>query len=279
MFHKSPKPTLYLVSADLDWEERELQKAAKQLGFTTKVLLLAKLDLASKFQGNGRFLIRRTKNFKLEMLSLVCLLETLNLKYLDSLRSIVSNQDKLLASPGVYLKELALPPTVFCFPGRKYQAKHFRKLRFPVLSKPSIGRHGQGIKKHADLKNLLKFLKKNTSGLLIQNFLEIKAEYRILVLGKKILGIVKKHKAPGSMVANYAAGARFQKAKLPRKIRKAAVRLCHEQGLDFAGVDIAQDQSGNFYLLEINRCPQFRALSEACQVNVARAVAKFLARK
>ncbi|MBU1992660.1 ATP-grasp domain-containing protein, partial [Patescibacteria group bacterium] len=154
-----------------------------------------------------------------------------------------------------------------------------KTLNFPLISKPVTGRHGDGIVIHDSLESLQKEVQNAQENLLIQEFLEIESEYRIFVVGNVALGAVEKKAAPGKRFANYAAGASFNSIDLPKSFLDEAVKLCQIQEIDIGGVDIAKTRTGEYYILEINRCPEFKAFSEATKIDVAGKIINFVEQK
>ena len=51
------------------------------------------------------------------------------------------------------------------------------------------------------------------------------------------------------------------------------------QEIDIGGVDIARDKNGNYFLLEINRCPEFQAFEKATNVDIAGEIIDFVLSK
>lgn len=95
---------------------------------------------------------------------------------------------------------------------------------------------------------------------MIQEKINIKNEYRVLVLNGKSLGCVKK--ISNKVAKNADQGAYFEKAE-NKKIEELAQKVAKIQKLFFAGVDIIENEDGKLYVLECNRNPQFRAFEEA----------------
>ncbi len=142
-----------------------------------------------------------------------------------------------------------------------------------------MGRHGEDIFIHKNLESLQNAIDKSSETLIIQAYLEVESEFRAFIIGDKVLGVVKKIPESGTTIANYAAGAKFVKVDLPKNILDESVKLCQKQEIDIGGVDIAYDKNGNYFLLEINRCPEFKAFQTATKVDVAGEVIDFVLSK
>ena len=284
---------IIIIGSDIKWEEKGLLKAIKQEGCQGKILEAYEIDIVIKgaesqlfyrnknitrqFK-NSRIIFRRTRGAQEKMITLAMLAKHWKLKYTDSVKSIMSNLSKAIFMPSVNLKKpIHHIETAFVSRGESINPKALPST-FPILAKPVYGRHGEGItiiKKEGQLNN---FLKKNTKNMMVQPFLNIQKEYRIFVIKNKSIGVIEKTPEKGSTIANYAAGATFTKSKLPEGVIKSAIQICEEQNIDIGGVDIAKAGS-KFYLLEVNRCPEFRAFSEATKINVAKKIIEFILKK
>ena len=193
--------------------------------------------------------------------------------FTDTVQSVMSNLNKAVFMPSVQTQKIRHIPTYFA--GRREVAIPEKKgISAPFLIKPVHGRHGEGIQIKKNEKALEAFLKKNKKEMMIQSFLNIEEEYRVFVIGKETLGVVKKTPEPGSKIANYAAGATFTKTIMTHEIVKEAIAVCQSQGIDIGGVDLAKVGS-SFYLLEVNRCPEFKAFAKATDVDVANKIIHF----
>ena len=284
------KGSLFIIGADCKWEEKQLINEATSIGFDVKFLLVndicLKLDTdeADIFYKNasikdlfkeGRLIFRRTRGAYDKMISVALLASHWHVKSADSVESIVSNLNKLHSMPSLTLKYIRNIPTIFVHPGEKIDSDDIT-LDLPLIAKPACGRHGEGIeiiKTEDELCGFLSSQKKE--GFILQSYLEIEEEYRVFVVGDKSLGAIKKFPEEGSKIANYAAGAEFHPTDIPREIEDESIDLCIQQQIDIGGVDIAR-MGEEFYLLEINRCPEFQAFSKATDVNVAKKIIQFI---
>ena len=139
----------------------------------------------------------------------------------------------------------------------------------PYIIKPIHGYKGHCVKEIYSINEIKPYVEKclkesdgNEIGndFLIQEKINIKSEYRILVLNGKSLGCVRK--ISNKVAKNADQRACFEKDE-NEKIEKLAQKVAQIQKLFFAGVDIIENEDGEFYVLECNRNPQFRAFEEA----------------
>ena len=279
---------IIIVGADLKWEEEQLLKTYDNSEFILLADLLLKIgkkteflsggvDVFESFDGSEKFVIRRSRG---EFEKLVAFVEVLGKRgfcHSDSFKSVSTNLNK-----EIFLS--TIESDIFPHPEKSFflkvgdEVKNV-ELEFPLISKPVTGRHGEGIVIHEDFESLKNEVSGAKENLLIQKYLDIESEYRIFVVGDVALGCVEKKAAPGKQIANYAAGASFTAVEMPRIFLDEAVKLCKSQEIDIGGVDIVKTKKGEYYILEINRCPEFRAFSEATGINVAEKIINFIKSK
>lgn len=286
------KPSFLIIGADSQWEEEALILAAKQRGHSARflnaqaveirlqasaaALFYESRDITRLFQ-KSRLIFRRARGAQEKMITLALLARNRKVPFTDSVTSIASNLNKAVFMPSVQTGCIRHIETSFVARGESATSQS-RHSRFPVLLKPVHGRHGEGVEIAKDPAELRRCLADANKAMMLQPFLNIESEYRVFVVGCQALGVIRKIPAKGSAIANYAAGATFVPDSLDPKIVKEAVRICGEQGIDIGGVDLAK-AGGVFYLLEVNRCPEFRAFTAATGIDVAGAIVDFAAKK
>ena len=283
------KKSLFIIGTDKQWEERALLAAAKVSGMSAKFLyagdLFVGLDKTGPvvFHGNRNItrafrksciIFRRTRGIRETMVALAELAQFWNISHTDSPRSIMANLDKRLSVAPMELSVIRSIPTLFIEPHKSILVSALR-MSFPLLSKPALGRHGEGIRIHETDKDLYAFLKRNREPILLQPLLSIDEEFRVFCIGDRSLGAVLKIPKKGSLVANYAAGAKFVKATLPIEVSAEVARICKALEIDIGGIDLAR-VGKSFYLLEVNRCPEFKAFSNATSKDVAKEIVRFV---
>jgi len=149
-----------------------------------------------------------------------------------------------------------------------------RLLKFPVIVKPRIGSRGRGIRIYYKPKEMETFFaEKDPLGYIVQKYHKAKSEYRILILGHKVLGVVDKHiylKEKGKI------GVRVKGAveNIPGKIQQDCIKITKKLKADFVGVDVILADDGKYYFLEANLSPQFGKFAKTAKINVANMIIK-----
>ncbi|MFB6076797.1 MAG: RimK family alpha-L-glutamate ligase, partial [Candidatus Nanohaloarchaea archaeon] len=94
---------------------------------------------------------------------------------------------------------------------------------YPLIVKPVAGREGEGVERLDARSDLSSALDGADLPVLLQDYLDIEAEYRVLVVGGDALGTVVKEGGEG-VARNYAQGADFLAVDRP-SLESAAVRI------------------------------------------------------
>lgn len=98
--------------------------------------------------------------------------------------------------------------------------------------------------------------------LYIQKFIDIDKEYRIFLVNGQIVGNMKKvRRGDGSI--------KYKRMRFAR-LHEFVIQNVSDKGV--LGVDACQDVNGEFYIIEANRSPMFRALENRTNSNIAREI-------
>lgn len=151
---------------------------------------------------------------------------------------------------------------------------------FPMIYKPIMGWKGIGVEEITNFdeaKERLSHLEQNDNyPLLLQEKLDIKDEYRVLVVGFQALGTTKKVAPEGSITRNVAQGATLTRVKDRPDLESLAVKIAGKTKREIAGVDIIETVDGKLYILECNRNPGFQGFMEACpDINVPKIIVDY----
>jgi glutathione synthase/RimK-type ligase-like ATP-grasp enzyme len=186
---------------------------------------------------------------------------------------------------------------------------------FPVIIKGSGGDRGTRVFKAnnlEELEKLVRTLRKSETEegkrYMLQEYIENDGDYRVLVLGKKVLGVMKRSsQSKEEFRNNYSAGGTVEVADLPTEIKELAVKAADVCGLWVAGVDIMprslksrhhfsssgesatqvqcrfekddlnlSNNTKDYVILEVNKGPQFKGFMKATGIDVPAEMVKFL---
>jgi len=157
---------------------------------------------------------------------------------------------------------------------------------FPIILKGSGGDRGTRVFKANNLEELEKLIKELRKSeteegkrYMLQEYIENDGDYRILVLGKKVLGVMKRSsQSKDEFKNNYSVGGKVEVADLPEEIKQLAVKAAEVCGLWVAGVDVAFRNFDKLrpVIWEVNKGPQFKGFMEATGIDVPKEIVKFL---
>jgi len=151
---------------------------------------------------------------------------------------------------------------------------------WPVIAKAIVGSHGSGVKKVLHERDMRFYLSAFYPWrTLFQPFLTTATDYRILVLGNKVLGAMKRSAQPGKYLTNVSAGGTFEQVAVTAEMKKLAVKAAKAFKAEYCGVDLMYDDAGKPYVLEVNDGAQFEGFEKCTGINVAESVIDYVAAK
>ena len=127
------------------------------------------------------------------------------------------------------------------------------KIKLPAVLKFYLGSHGSRVFKvrnSHELKKILAYFP--AENLLVQEILPEGEDLRVIVLGGKALGALKKKAAPGKFVTNYSAGGSVSPYSLnsDQSAKVLAEKTAKIFKADFCGIDLMKDTQGEWRVLE-----------------------------
>lgn len=153
-----------------------------------------------------------------------------------------------------------------------------KDISFPCIAKPVVGSQGKGVRLIKDYPEALDFFHSLTEDYLFQEYLPLQADYRVFVVGKKILGTMKRFVAPNDVRSNVSIGAKTEASLATPEMERVALQAAAAFGYDISGVDIAII-GDKHYVLEVNRTPQWQGIKHALGIDPAKAIVEFCIEK
>ncbi|MEA3249277.1 MAG: RimK family alpha-L-glutamate ligase [Patescibacteria group bacterium] len=145
-----------------------------------------------------------------------------------------------------------------------------RDADFPVVVKGVHGSQGAYVHKCPDERAVLEVMRAEPEmPHLVQEYLDIEHEYRVLTIGFRAIGAIEKHAAPGDFRRNLSLGGSATPAELPDGLMTMCEKASETLGYEFAGADLAILKDGRPVMLEVNRAPGFCGFERATGDNVA----------
>jgi RimK family alpha-L-glutamate ligase len=192
----------------------------------------------------------------------------------NSPRAIERAVDKFYTS--ALLQEAGLPTveTVVCERAADAMAA-VREFGDAVI-KPIFGSMGHGIARVSDPDvafRVAKTLETTRAVFYVQRAVDHGGrDYRLFVLGGRVLAAIERRAADGDWRSNVARGATAVPFDAPVEWQQLAVRAAAAIEAEYAGVDLLQARDGRVYVLEVNGIPGWEGLQRATGVDVAGAI-------
>lgn len=107
---------------------------------------------------------------------------------------------------------------------------------------------------------------------LIQPFIEHQKEYRLLIIKNEIHAVIEKTIEEGDFRGNSKRTKATLITQLDPELKDLAHKCFEISGLDYAGLDILRDTSGQYHLVEINSVCGFEQVETLSGLNIAREI-------
>jgi len=152
---------------------------------------------------------------------------------------------------------------------------------FPVVVKRRISSRGKGVYVIQSTDELKRFvLEHEIHEFIFTDYIEIKADIRVFVLGGKVICSVERRRRFKNRDGYRGVGVKVTHAyNIPSRIRLDALKAAELIKTDFCGVDFLIDIEGRHYMLECNISPQFIASERATGINIASMLIDFITSK
>ena len=119
-------------------------------------------------------------------------------------------------------------------------------------------------------------LERTASVLYLQAFVRHPGwDLRVFVLGGRVLAAMRR-RSRGDWRTNVAQGGTAEVVALGPDEERLALRAAEVVGTPLAGVDLLPGPHGEWYVVEVNAVPGWRALAPIAGVDVAAAIVRYL---
>jgi RimK family alpha-L-glutamate ligase len=155
-----------------------------------------------------------------------------------------------------------------------------KNITYPSVVKVFFGSQGKRVFKVENHQQLEEILNTYAAGnLIVEPVLPEGEDVRVIVLGGKAVGAMKRIAQPGKFLTNFSQGGSVENFPLDEKAKELAEKAAEAFFLEYVGVDLMKDSQGNWRILEVNRACQFEGFEKATGINIAHEVVKYLISK
>jgi ribosomal protein S6--L-glutamate ligase len=268
-----------ILSGGTGWHVQDLLRAAGELGHTSAAVdfraLFATHTGSDPLADFDAIIVRTMPAGSLEQI--VFRMDVLQQAVsrgqvvLNAPKAVETCVDKFLTDHRLRAAGLPVPVSVVC---QRWQdaMPAFESLGRDVVVKPLFGSEGRGMVRVTDRELAWRTFHaiEQTGGVIyLQQFIRHPGwDVRAFVLNGKILGAMRRT-AKADWRTNVAQGGTAEACELTTEQTALAIAATEAVGAGVAGVDLLCDDRGEWYVIEVNAVPGWRALSEACGVDVA----------
>lgn len=183
---------------------------------------------------------------------------------------------QMLSRQGIAIPRTMIAPLPFSATAIEQQ------LQYPMILKPDMGAQGLGVtlienrKQLQSIGGLLEYLKTDET-IILQEYLSFNpgSDFRVWVLGDRVLGAMRRTSSGDTFTSNFSAGGSVGVVETNDAMIEIALGASRALGLTIAGVDLLESEDG-YVVCEVNANPGFKGFETATGVNVPRDVLTFL---
>jgi ribosomal protein S6--L-glutamate ligase len=283
----SRQPDLYSTKA--------LVKAAEKRGHEVRVLDTLQFDVGISrrkpelfYQGEpvgpiDAVIPRIGASVTFYGLAVVRQFEMMGVYCLNESQAIARSRDKLRSLQILSRHDVGVPPTVFTRVAEHVPACIDKVDGPPVVVKLLQGTQGIGVvlaESSRAASSVIEAFHGLDQNILIQKFIKEArgADIRALVVGRKVVGAMKRQAVAGEFRSNLHRGGTASNFRMPAEYRRTAVAAARVLGLRVAGVDLIESSDGPM-VMEVNSSPGLEGIQKATGVDVASEIVGHLERE
>ncbi len=177
------------------------------------------------------------------------------------------SSNKVLKMPGTY------------YAAKIGEAKKFLKtLSYPIILKFPTGTHGKGVifaDSAKSAQSMVDAIDVFKQPLLVQDYVDIQSDIRIIVAGDRIIGSMRRIAAKGEIRANAHQGGDAEPFIVTPEIKKMSLEAAKQIKASICAIDIIESDYGPL-ILEVNTSPGLQKITEVTKKNIAGEMAKYL---
>jgi len=285
---------IFSRNSEIDYENKRLIETFTKKNITSKVVepsyfdIIVNTNIKNSILYNGQLvelpkivLVRtgaETSNF---MLAVLRQLDKAGVICINEADSIETASDKLKTSQILSQHNISIPNTMMVkHPIDSTIVKN--RIGFPCVVKVITGTQGIGVylcEKRRDFNKLMEFIHNVgiSKTLLVQEYIGLNPgeDIRVLVIGGKVIGAMKRTAPKGDFRANISNGGTGEKFDVTPEIDFIARETARVLNLHIAGIDLLFHNDG-FVVCEANTAPGFKGFEKYCGVDIAELIVEYI---
>ena len=204
----------------------------------------------------------------------------LGITFINGTEAVRTARNKMLTSIILSRFDLPQPDTIY-HQGPDINYEIFSKLNMPLVCKPKTGTQGRGAYLFNSPEEFKRFREARfkSSGFYLQSFVPNNGwDIRVVVVGGRVLGTIKKNAAPGEWRTHILYGGKAEAFSVDRELEQLSLYAAQALGLYFAGIDVIVDKrDGKYKILEVNAVPGLKIFKQTTGICIANAIIELIA--
>ena len=211
-------------------------------------------------------------------------LERMGVLFINSSDAIDNVKDKLYTMQILAENNIPHPKTMLvrCPVDVKYVES---RVGFPIVVKSLSGTHGKGVylaenkRNFSQLMDMIEQLN-GRFNIILQEFVSDShgKDLRVIVVGGKVIGAMKRESVDGDFRANITRGGEAKPVELDEQMEYLALESTRLLNLDIGGVDLLYDNDG-YKICEVNSSPGFLGMEKYTDIRVAEQIVMYVKNK
>jgi ribosomal protein S6--L-glutamate ligase len=272
-----------LLSGGDGWHVRDLQRAASEWGHRTTSVDFRRISSMAGLNGveappYDAVIVRTMPPGSLEQvvfrMDVLHVWQANGIAILNPPRALEVCVDKYLCTARLEAAGLRVPATIVC-QNADTAFTAFDRLGGDVVVKPIFGSEGRGMIRVSDKElawRTFRSIERTQSVLYLQKFIAHPGwDVRAFVSRGRVLTSMRRI-AKDDWRTNVAQGASAEPWPLPAELESLALQATEAVGATIAGVDLLQESGGEWYVIEVNAVPGWKALAPVTGIDVAREI-------
>ena len=205
--------------------------------------------------------------------------KNLGIPSIQSATGIRNATNKLLTLQICSSNGLATPRTVYLNNTQNLDYLIEKIGGYPIIEKPTQGSVATGValmKDRISAISTIQSLVKSRTNVLIQEYIEsMGRDYRVIVIGNKIVASYQRISERGDFRANLQQGGSGVPILMTPSDKEFCIKAARAIDLNIAGIDIIKNKRGKTYLLEVNANFGFK-VQKITGINIANQIIQFI---
>jgi len=211
-------------------------------------------------------------------------LERMGVLFINGSDAIDNVKDKLYTMQILAQNNIPHPKTMLV--KNPVDSNYVQKyIGFPIVVKSLSGTHGKGVylaENKRNFEQLVEMMEQfnDRFNIILQEFVKdsFGKDLRIIVVGGKVIGAMKRESTDGDFRANVTRGGGAEPIEIDEQMEYLALESTKLLGLDIGGVDLLYDNDG-YKICEVNSSPGFYGMEKYTEIRVAEQIVTYVKNK